>query len=624
MSKTGPLEVAMGQAVYNSAHSPKNDEVLIKLKMNYGGQVITAIIDTGSQLNVVSKKVAEEYFQLPIDLSKSTHMMDANGGEGVLFGLIEGVPLTCGGATTHANLYVGTHLPFQLLLGRPWQRGNFVSIDERVNGTYLVFKDPESLRPRFEILVTADAITPRTFQPFKPMKQVNSITVAAEPTPEEFDLDDLLRFEEFLGLGSTETEQAPPKLIGTTYDIQHYLRKIDPLSQLLGRQDKIDLMPILEPLFMNGKATEPRDGLEPNVPMNPNNDLYPTNETRDKNSTPDTKISDTECQTPENSKESPKLQVSSTDEIPEHIRYLELYPLETLLEDSEINEPQKGKAEDATNTIIQATEIEKEYKRPIEIQEKHQEMSSTSTMIFHNAESQMYAEAAIAVKHATRVLRTSVDQPDRLVPLSLDARHAMLIGIGHANGAPAAFGEFALHNVTLQTTCNGTPVTIEGFAYLQLHFPDGDRRILDLFPREPPAPANSDDDPSDTATGDLNPDQVSTDSSDASLPWSDLSSHQPSNSQAELAQSIVEDPPPLVTAHTESTADAAGQAAIAADVASGPPSGDVEGDPGPEKERRRSVERGQGSTGDTYRALPSLGSGRALARDRRGSSQASR
>ncbi|KDR82307.1 hypothetical protein GALMADRAFT_133951, partial [Galerina marginata CBS 339.88] len=56
---------------------------------------------------------------------------------------------------------------------------------------------------------------------------------------------------------------------------------------------------------------------------------------------------------------------------------------------------------------------------------------------------------------------------------------------------------------------------------------------------------------------------------------------------AELAQSIVEDSPPLVTAHTESTADAAGQAAIAADVASGPPSGDVEGDPGPEKEREQ-------------------------------------
>ncbi|KAJ7260675.1 hypothetical protein C8J57DRAFT_1514609 [Mycena rebaudengoi] len=42
--------------------------------------------------------------------------------------------------------------PFELLLGRPWQRSNLVSIDEREEGTYLVFKDPETRRPRYELL----------------------------------------------------------------------------------------------------------------------------------------------------------------------------------------------------------------------------------------------------------------------------------------------------------------------------------------------------------------------------------------------------------------------------------------------------------------------------------------
>jgi len=68
-------------------------------------------------------------------------MTDANGGKAYLDGLIKDVPLTCGAVTTSTDLYVGENFPFDLLLGRPWQRGNFVSIDERKEGTYLVFKN---------------------------------------------------------------------------------------------------------------------------------------------------------------------------------------------------------------------------------------------------------------------------------------------------------------------------------------------------------------------------------------------------------------------------------------------------------------------------------------------------
>ena len=75
---------------------------------------------------------------LPIDLRKGLVMNDANGGEGYLKGLVENVPLTCGGVETQTNLYVGANVPFDLLLGCPWQRGDFVSIDERTNETYLV------------------------------------------------------------------------------------------------------------------------------------------------------------------------------------------------------------------------------------------------------------------------------------------------------------------------------------------------------------------------------------------------------------------------------------------------------------------------------------------------------
>ncbi|KAF8189927.1 hypothetical protein K438DRAFT_1971425 [Mycena galopus ATCC 62051] len=50
------------------------------------------------------------------------------------------------------DLWVSQTAPFSLLLERPWQRGNLVSIDEREEGTYLIFKDRETKLPRFELL----------------------------------------------------------------------------------------------------------------------------------------------------------------------------------------------------------------------------------------------------------------------------------------------------------------------------------------------------------------------------------------------------------------------------------------------------------------------------------------
>ena len=104
--------------------------MLIKLHMECDGIPVVAIIDTGSQLNIVSKAIWKTVIKRPMDIAKSLSMNDANGGEGILWGLVQHVPLNCGSVSTEANLYVGEHMPFQLLLGRPWQRGNYVSIDK--------------------------------------------------------------------------------------------------------------------------------------------------------------------------------------------------------------------------------------------------------------------------------------------------------------------------------------------------------------------------------------------------------------------------------------------------------------------------------------------------------------
>ncbi|EPQ50261.1 hypothetical protein GLOTRDRAFT_134130 [Gloeophyllum trabeum ATCC 11539] len=133
-------------------------DALIKLSMECDGRPLDAIVDTGSQLNIVHKKVWQLYIRRPMDRSRRITMHDANGGDGVMEGLVQNVPLTCGGIRTWANLYVAEHAPFDLLLGRPWQRGNQISIDERIDGTYLIFNNPFTSEPRQELLVAPDRV----------------------------------------------------------------------------------------------------------------------------------------------------------------------------------------------------------------------------------------------------------------------------------------------------------------------------------------------------------------------------------------------------------------------------------------------------------------------------------
>ena len=157
--KAAKAQVPVGLATSGSGFRAKTRGLLIKVTMECDGNPIQAIIDTGSQLNIVSERTCKSLIRRPIDYSAPISMNDANGGEGKLTGVVENVPLDFGSVKTRANLYVGPHVPFDLLLGRPWQRGNLVSIDELEDGTYLVFKDPGTMAPKHKVLVTPDAIS---------------------------------------------------------------------------------------------------------------------------------------------------------------------------------------------------------------------------------------------------------------------------------------------------------------------------------------------------------------------------------------------------------------------------------------------------------------------------------
>ncbi|KAJ7178325.1 hypothetical protein C8R43DRAFT_942043 [Mycena crocata] len=158
---------------------PRSEGILIKVEMETNGKVVCAIIDTGSQLDVVRADVAALNIRRSVDMSQVTHMNDANGGKGQLQGWIREVEFNCGGAVTVADLWVSQKAPFELLLGRPWQRGNLVSIDEREEGTYLIFKDRNTRRPRFELLAVP---YDRTFGELQ-LSQYQSFSIFTDNTP---------------------------------------------------------------------------------------------------------------------------------------------------------------------------------------------------------------------------------------------------------------------------------------------------------------------------------------------------------------------------------------------------------------------------------------------------------
>lgn len=115
---------------------------LIRIWVECGGYRIEAIIDTGSQMNILNKEIWDKHIPLARELLEEAEMLDAGGNVNKLSeGICRKVPLQFASAVTLADLYLKNNVPFHLLLGRPWQRRNRVSIEERADGTYLVLRD---------------------------------------------------------------------------------------------------------------------------------------------------------------------------------------------------------------------------------------------------------------------------------------------------------------------------------------------------------------------------------------------------------------------------------------------------------------------------------------------------
>ena len=184
---------------------------LIRLPLQIGNRHMTAIIDTGSELNILHKKVYESAIShLPIDTTKSKIMGDANGGFGELKGLVSNVPLICGSMIHTASFYIGAKAPFDILLGRPWQIFNAVTIDERQDGTYLIFNKPSGVAGRYEMrLATKEALEAPRHTVGNVRNAFQSLLTSAQVEPsEELDCSSCNEFSTHLLQSCPELDNA--------------------------------------------------------------------------------------------------------------------------------------------------------------------------------------------------------------------------------------------------------------------------------------------------------------------------------------------------------------------------------------------------------------------------------
>ncbi|PPQ76829.1 hypothetical protein CVT26_002425 [Gymnopilus dilepis] len=193
---------ALSAAVNNSqiAHEvlalPKGR--LIKIPLSHKGQALSAIVDTGSEINIISPRLVYS-LQLPINVARQITMTNANGNSNVLRGLAEDVELNCGHLKTTADIWLGNEdLPYDLLLGRTWQRENLVSTEERPTGTYIVFRDQHTGSTRYSICVNQSQ--QRSQAPshyFYPSALIGAQAYLASsmPNAEDFDWTNLLNLE---------------------------------------------------------------------------------------------------------------------------------------------------------------------------------------------------------------------------------------------------------------------------------------------------------------------------------------------------------------------------------------------------------------------------------------------
>lgn len=90
-------------------------------KVQLGGlaEPVTALVDTGSEINVMSRAVFERG-QWPIDLHHGWALRSANGVKKVMYGACPSIPVKIGNVVVTQNFFVQDNTPVPVILGQPY------------------------------------------------------------------------------------------------------------------------------------------------------------------------------------------------------------------------------------------------------------------------------------------------------------------------------------------------------------------------------------------------------------------------------------------------------------------------------------------------------------------------
>ncbi|KAI1791113.1 hypothetical protein LXA43DRAFT_973301 [Ganoderma leucocontextum] len=134
------------QPIASNLVTKNKRDSLIHIEMKYKDTPVDFIVDTGSELNIISKEVYDMFEGLVINPAEAVTMRDANGGSSKLLGLVQEIPLKVGPIYTPIDAYVSTSPAFSGVLGRPWQREHHIGIEEREEGTFLTFPNEDECK----------------------------------------------------------------------------------------------------------------------------------------------------------------------------------------------------------------------------------------------------------------------------------------------------------------------------------------------------------------------------------------------------------------------------------------------------------------------------------------------
>jgi hypothetical protein len=118
---------------------------LISVDLYYKGKPMRGIVDTGSQVNAMSRSYWDRYMSdVPFEREPGGALIDANGGRKPFYGIAEGCTFTCGGRPMVLTMHIIEGANYDILLGMPWIVDHKISIEQRRDGTYLTMRHTDN------------------------------------------------------------------------------------------------------------------------------------------------------------------------------------------------------------------------------------------------------------------------------------------------------------------------------------------------------------------------------------------------------------------------------------------------------------------------------------------------